>query len=93
MNAMFVHLLEPYIYIHLLVSDIFLNQLLLFSYPVRFCIYLNRVDLVAAAGVHLSAPGVEGGATLNQYKTMFQVKLRLLKSFHRSAFLIFCEIV
>lgn len=33
----------------------------------------GRADLVAAARVHLSAPGVEGGATLNQYRTMYQV--------------------
>lgn len=31
----------------------------------------NR-DLVAAATVHLSAPGVDGGATFNQYRSLFQ---------------------
>ena len=35
----------------------------------------GRQSLVAAAAVHLSAPGVEGGATLNQYRTMFQVRI------------------
>jgi len=35
----------------------------------------GRADLVAAARVHLSAPGVEGGATLNQYRTMYQVRI------------------
>lgn len=28
-----------------------------------------------AAAAHLSAPGVEGGATLNQYKNLFQVNV------------------
>ena len=32
----------------------------------------NRV-LVERATVHLSAPGVDGGATFNQYKNLFQV--------------------
>lgn len=35
----------------------------------------GRGDLVAAARVHLSAPGVEGGASLNQYRTMYQVNV------------------
>lgn len=34
----------------------------------------GRKDLVAAASNHLSAPGVEGGATLGQYKSLFQVR-------------------
>jgi cystathionine beta-lyase family protein involved in aluminum resistance len=33
----------------------------------------GRRDLVQAAVVHLSAPGVDGGATFNQYKNLFQV--------------------
>jgi len=32
----------------------------------------GRKDLVAAATVHLSAPGVDGGATFNQYRFLFQ---------------------
>jgi cystathionine beta-lyase family protein involved in aluminum resistance len=32
----------------------------------------GRRDLVAAATVHLSAPGVDGGATFNQYRSLFQ---------------------
>ena len=32
----------------------------------------NKV-LVDRATVHLSAPGVDGGATFNQYKNLFQV--------------------
>lgn len=32
----------------------------------------GRADLVAACRVHLSAPGVEGGATFNQYAKLFQ---------------------
>lgn len=32
----------------------------------------GKADYVNAAMVHLSAPGVEGGATLNQYKHLFQ---------------------
>ena len=35
----------------------------------------NRV-LVERATVHLSAPGVDGGATFNQYKNLFQVSSR-----------------
>lgn len=30
-------------------------------------------DLILSAANHLSAPGVEGGATLNQYRNLFQV--------------------
>ena len=33
----------------------------------------GKQELVAAATVHLSAPGVDGGATFNQYRTLFQV--------------------
>lgn len=33
----------------------------------------GRTELVEAAANHLSAPGVEGGATLNQYRHLFQV--------------------
>ena len=33
----------------------------------------NRV-LVERATVHLSAPGVDGGATFSQYKNLFQVR-------------------
>lgn len=33
----------------------------------------GRKQLVQAALVHLSAPGVDGGATLKQYKNLFQV--------------------
>lgn len=32
----------------------------------------GKSQYVTAAQVHLSAPGVEGGATLNQYKNLFQ---------------------
>jgi cystathionine beta-lyase family protein involved in aluminum resistance len=32
----------------------------------------GKAKYVTAAQVHLSAPGVEGGATLNQYKQLFQ---------------------
>jgi cystathionine beta-lyase family protein involved in aluminum resistance len=32
----------------------------------------GRTQLVVAAQVHLSAPGVDGGATFNQYKNLFQ---------------------
>jgi cystathionine beta-lyase family protein involved in aluminum resistance len=32
----------------------------------------GRADLVASATVHLSAPGVDGGATFNQYRNLFQ---------------------
>jgi cystathionine beta-lyase family protein involved in aluminum resistance len=32
----------------------------------------GRRDLVNQATVHLSAPGVDGGATFNQYRTLFQ---------------------
>eukprot|EP01039_Chlorochromonas_danica_P004164 gene4164-4573_t len=32
----------------------------------------GRADLVAACAVHLSAPGVEGGATFNQYRKLYQ---------------------
>ena len=32
----------------------------------------GKADLVAAATVHLSAPGVDGGATFNQYRFLFQ---------------------
>lgn len=34
----------------------------------------GRKDLIASAANHLSAPGVEGGATLNQYRYLFQVR-------------------
>lgn len=37
----------------------------------------GRKDLVDSARVELSAPGVEGGATFNQYRSLFQVN-----SFH-----------
>ena len=33
----------------------------------------GRSNLVQASVVHLSAPGVDGGATFNQYKNLFQV--------------------
>jgi cystathionine beta-lyase family protein involved in aluminum resistance len=33
----------------------------------------GRKELVNAALVHLSAPGVDGGATFNQYRYLFQV--------------------
>ena len=33
----------------------------------------GRSSFVEAAIVHLSAPGVDGGATFNQYKNLFQV--------------------
>lgn len=32
----------------------------------------GKANLVAAATVHLSAPGVDGGATFNQYRSLFQ---------------------
>ena len=35
----------------------------------------GRTSLVQAAVVHLSAPGVDGGATFGQYKNLFQVSL------------------
>mmetsp|Transcript_33154 Transcript_33154/g.71687 ORF Transcript_33154/g.71687 Transcript_33154/m.71687 type:complete len:174 (-) Transcript_33154:94-615(-) len=34
--------------------------------------HISCRDLVSSAEVHLSAPGVEGGATLNQYRSLFQ---------------------
>jgi cystathionine beta-lyase family protein involved in aluminum resistance len=34
---------------------------------------VGRRDLVNRARVHLSAPGVDGGATFNQYRNLFQV--------------------
>ena len=42
----------------------------------------GRTTLVQAAVVHLSAPGVDGGATFGQYKNLFQVSLlfSLMKS-------------
>jgi cystathionine beta-lyase family protein involved in aluminum resistance len=34
---------------------------------------VGKEELVSRAFVHLSAPGVDGGATLNQYRHLFQV--------------------
>ena len=42
----------------------------------------GRTSLVQAAVVHLSAPGVDGGATFGPYQNLFQVSLlfTLMKS-------------
>ena len=42
----------------------------------------GRSDLVQAAVVHLSAPGVDGGATFDQYKNLFQVLFNIIELFH-----------
>jgi cystathionine beta-lyase family protein involved in aluminum resistance len=42
---------------------------------------VGKEELVSRALVHLSAPGVDGGATLNQYRHLFQVTIYLLISF------------